>query len=193
MTKTLTPVQSRLLAVAILLLALAGVYVLVVWPLLAQHRTYDEAIAELTYRLQRYQGMAVQSAALREGLDEVKQQQATSSYYLKSSKAALASAELQQHVKARVADHNGQLVSSQVMPDAADDAFPSVAIRVHMRGDIRSLRAILHALEMGTPLVFVDEVFITQGPRRRSRRDEREANSLDIRFKVTGYMRGESA
>lgn len=193
MSRALTPVQSRVLAVAILILALAALYALVVWPLLSQHRAYDEAIADLSYRLGQYRRIAVQGAGLEEALARVEQRQAASSYYLKSTKAALASAELQQHVKAQVDAHAGELVSSQVVPTESEEPFPSVALRVHMRGDIRTLRAVLHALEASSPIVFLDEVFITQAARRRQRRgEEAEPNPLDIRFKVTGYTRQES-
>lgn len=194
MTRALAPWQSRLLAVALLLAVLAALYGFAVQPLLAQHRAYDETIVDLRYRLAQYQRIARQGAALEQGLRDAKHQQATSSYYLKSAKPALASAELQQYVKERVTEGGGQLVSSQVMPEEKAEVSPSVAIRVHMRGSIGSLRAVLYGLETGSPVLFVDEVFVTQGPRRRLANGQApEETPLDIRFRVTGYTRGGGA
>lgn len=193
MRRELTRRERRAVALGLLGAVAAAAYAFVAWPLVERHRAYDERIAELEHRLARYRRVAAQGPALEAALERIRRHAAGSGYYLESAKAALASAELQQHLKARIVRDGGQLVSTQVMAETAQGAFAGVAIRVHMRGSIESLRAVLHALETGSPLLFIDDILVTQGPRRPRNREAQTAMPLDIRFQVTGYTRNGSA
>ena len=190
----LTPGQSRVAALLLLLLALAAAYVLVVAPIAAEYRDYDETIAQLRDRLQRYRSLAGTGATTQRELDQLRRRQPSTAYYLKSDKSALASAELQQHIKDRVDSSGAQLVSSQVVPGETSEPFPSVAIKVHMRGDMDSLLKVFYALESGKPILFLDEIYITVNPVRRFVRNRNlpQGSELDIHFTVIGYMRQEN-
>ena len=80
------------------------------------------------------------------------------------------------------------MVSSQVLPAEPVQGFQRISLRTRMRGDIETLRAMLHGLETGKPYLFVDNLRIrvwTVG-----RRNGPQVGDLDVYFDVYGYMPG---
>lgn len=185
---------SKILAMLCLGLALGGVYVVAVAPILGLYRESELAVAQLSERLARYRHIAQTAPRVRATLEELTALRSASDYYLKSDRASLASAELQQAVKSVINASGAKLVSSQTArSEGPGGLLPRVAIKVHMRGDVDSLREVLHELESGPPVLVLDEVFITASPARRyaRSRSRQGAETLDVRFKVIGYLRGE--
>jgi general secretion pathway protein M len=173
-------------------LALAGVYVVVMAPILGLYTESGQGVTQLSEQLARYRRVAQAAPRVQASLEEIRVLQSASDYYLKSDRASLASAELQQAVKSVINASGATLVSSQtVRREGAGGLLPEVAIKVHMRGDIDSLREVLHELEGGQPVLVLDDVFITASPARRYARNQgrKGAETLDVRFKVIGYLR----
>jgi len=58
-----------------------------------------------------------------------------------------------------------------------------------MRGNINTLQETLYALEFATPLLFIDNIIIQNRVKRSaSRRNQPNADQLDIRLDVIGYI-----
>lgn len=177
-----------------LALALGGGYAVVVAPILALYTESGQEVTQLSERLSRYRRIAQTAPRVEAALEELRALQSASDYYLKNDRASLASAELQQAVKSVINASGAKLVSSQtVRRQGGGGALPQVSIKVHMRGDVASLREVLYELEAGQPVLVLDDVFITASPARRYARSQasKGAGTLDVRFKVTGYLRGE--
>ncbi|HZA29788.1 MAG TPA: type II secretion system protein GspM, partial [Gammaproteobacteria bacterium] len=103
----LNPKQQQLLAIGLMVLLLAAVYLIVVQPIVSMHQDYDGRIGELHDRLAGYKKIAGSRGALQKEFDRIKKQvTATQAGYLKSKTQALAGAELQDRVK-RVIESGG--------------------------------------------------------------------------------------
>ena len=90
-----------------------------------------------------------------------------------------------------------ELASHNPKRSTVEELYERVTISVHMRCDIDDFGEILHALESGKPLLFVDELNVyRQSTQRRGRPFGRPAQTtagedfrLDIRFDLYGYLR----
>ena len=61
-----------------------------------------------------------------------------------------------------------------------------------MRCEVEDLSEVLYELESGSPYLFVDNLTIfRQVTRRRVGRELVEEKMLDVRFDLSGYMRGD--
>lgn len=191
MMMPLTPMQSRVLAVGLLALVLAFVGVLLVAPVIAQQHRYDDRIAELGERLQRYLNVAQTQSATQNALNQIKRQGASTRYYLRSDDETLASAELQEHIKRVIDRSGGQLVSTQVLSSQRAEHANVATVRVNLHGDIEVLHKVLHGLETGRPMLLLDNVSIGRGSRMfvtRARQAQPEVQ-LQISLEASGYMR----
>ena len=177
---------AGLLAGALLLTAL-----LVIWPWSAQNRAYDEQMADQTAQLNRFRNLATHRPALETELQQVGKAADRSRYYIRASTPAVGAAELQQQVKRIIDNHQGKLVSTQALPVQDDGKAVRIAIRVRMSISPNSLARVLHALEAGRPLLFVENLSIrARNTPRRRRRSAMPQGDLDVRYELAGYMRG---
>ncbi|MGD9000140.1 MAG: type II secretion system protein GspM [Granulosicoccaceae bacterium] len=193
MNPKITPSQTKALAIGLVFMFIffALIYALLIEPAMSLYRTNDETIAELRTRLSRYQHVATGLEVLEKELEQLSRDQSVNNYYLKSKSATLASAELQAHVKNVIDDADGRLVSTQPLAENDRDSSRRVKIQVRMAGDIETVRRVFYKLEFGTPGLLVDEVSMvhTVSSRRRPAATE-AAGALDVRFNLTGFMRG---
>ena len=157
---------------------LAACYFTLVEPFFEAHRRYDQSIAKLRFSLEREKAVAQGEQRFKQVLEERKRLDVAQRHYLAERSVALASAELQGLVKNAVAQGKGELLSMQVVP-APKDALREVTLRVRMRGDVGALQRMLHALEGGLPILFVNQLSI----------DAASGGDLLVGFDVSGHMR----
>lgn len=196
MNPQLTPSQNKALAVGLffILIVVALIYVLLLQPAISHYRINNETIDELRSRLSRYQQVAAGLEALQKELGELNRNQAANDYYLTSKTAALASAELQTHVKNVIDDADGSLVSTQPLVENDRALSRRVRIQVRMAGDIGTVQKVLYQLEFGNPGLLIGEVSLAQIVRSRRRPTTTQPpGSLDVRFNLTGFMRGDTS
>jgi hypothetical protein len=193
MKSQLTPSQSKALAVGLffMVVVVALIYALLLEPAMSLYQTNNKTIDELSSRLNRYQYVAAGVEVLKKELGELSQNEAAKDYYLTSKTAALASAELQAHVKNVIDDVDGRLVSTQPLAENDRSLSRLVKIQVRMAGDIETVQKALYRLEFGNPGLLIDEVSIARMVRSRRRPTSTQpVGSLDVRFNLTGFMQG---
>ena len=100
----------------------------------------------------------------------------------------LATAGIQNKLKALANANDAELKSTQILPAEDGETFRKVAVRVTMMADTEAAQAVFHALETATPYLFLDRLDL-RGPKRRSRRKNKNQGILQVRFDVFGYMR----
>jgi hypothetical protein len=96
MITQLTQNQRRGLAIGILVLLITLFYLLAINPILALHRYYDETISDLSFQISRFEGIATSQSVDQAAMEKLLRRNSSQRYYLKNSKPALASTELQQ-------------------------------------------------------------------------------------------------
>lgn len=105
----------------------------------------------------------------------------------------IASANLQKLLVDTVQAAGLSLRSIQALDPAADGDLTVVAVRLVCRGGIDGLRTLLHTLETGEPLLFVDELLVKQdrsGPAEGPRVGGVE---LSVELRVNGHAAGRLA
>ena len=182
--------RQCLLSLGALLLLLGLVAAAVLLPWWSQMRIYEERIEELTDRWQRFQNMNARRPLLEARLKQINQRHQTNNYTIEAATPAVAAANLQKAVKQAVESSGGQLVSTQNLPQVMEEGHARIAIRVRMNSDMGVLAEVLHNLEGGRPLLFVENLTIRarKAYRRRGVKKVRQ-QGLDIKFELSGYLR----
>ena len=103
--------------------------------------------------------------------------------------SGVAGAELQR-VISELARQNGlSLRSTQVAPAKREADLTVLAVEVSLQGGIEGLRAFLHTLETGAPVLFIDALSVKSVAEQVAKRPA----LLDVSLKVRGYGAGKDA
>jgi general secretion pathway protein M len=183
---------SRLLAVALLLVAVLALVQLLVLPVLAAYRETAASIEQSQTLLQRYRALAAQRPRLEEELATQQKAEVASIAYLEGASDALAAAALQDQVRAIITRAGGDLRSTQILPvepAGPESSVRRASLRLQLAVDVEGLQQLLYELETSEPYLFVEDLNIRERSLRRLRDEEDEAPVLDVSLEVSGYMR----
>jgi general secretion pathway protein M len=188
---------SRTLALVLLVaLGLAG-HRLVVAPVLTAYRDVELGIEQQQALLLRYQRLAAERQDLAKLVTEQEELAAGAAGYLRGPSDALATAELQNRVKAVVEGAAGSLRSTQSLQrkSATDDEGTArrAAVKARFSVDIEGLAKVLYELETGEPYLVVEELMVREVRQRRRRNEPDPKPMLDITVDVVGYLRAGKA
>ncbi len=184
---------SRLAALALSAGVAFALYLFVVAPIVADYAETDAAVARAADLLDRYRRVAAARPALQQRLDALKSRQSEIGTYLSGDTDALAGAELQELVNATVAKSGGGLRSVQILPVKSDGGFRRIGVRVQMTATIAQVLQVLHGLEAGSTLLFVDNLEVSNRRARRRRNQPVEMDpTLLVRLDLFGYLRPEA-
>jgi general secretion pathway protein M len=190
--------RDRWLALGLLFLALVLAYLVLVhpwWtaPMLDAHaRIEDLQQRELRQRMQLRQAPDV---ARR--LQQVRAAEARRPGFLAEGTTELATASLVQRLEAVVAEAspgNRSCAITNRSPLSDDNAgkerFRKVTVQVRLRCGTPELAAVLHALEAGSPRLFVDNLnVLAQRYFFAPGQGGSQAGGLDVSFDLYGYLR----
>ncbi len=184
---------SRLAALALSAGLAFAFYLFVVVPIVAGYAETDAAVAQAAELLDRYRRVAAARPVLQDRLDALKSRQSEIGTYLSGETDALAGAELQELVNATVARGGAGLRSVQILPVKADGDFRRIGVRVQMTATIAQVLHVLHGLEAGSTLLFVDNLEVSNRRARRRRNQPVEMDpTLLVRLDLFGYLRPEA-
>lgn len=188
----LRPIESRLAAVGLALLALAVGYVLLLhWWFVAPQLAIAGEMQDLRASEHRFSAIIAQRDALKARLARLQQGQARSSAFLPEDDPSAASAGLMQRAVDIVAAHaaEGPCSVTQKMPVPAqdDDSGPyrKVQVNISLRCGMRPLAAVLHDLEQGMPYLFVEAFTAYRNPVPGP---GGTMQPLEVQFTLTGYV-----
>jgi general secretion pathway protein M len=101
--------------------------------------------------------------------------------------SGLAGAELQR-VLTELARRSGlSLRSTHVAPPKREADLAAIGVEVSLQGQMEGLRTFLHAIETGTPVLFIETLAIRSAP---SYQAVAQPISLDVTLRVRGYGAG---
>jgi general secretion pathway protein M len=153
----LAPSRQRALAVALLVLAIVVVLLTLLLPLVLLHRHYDDRIAELTDRLDRYRRVAAQAPEYRKALEAMRERDGRR-FFLKNAAPNLAGAELQELVRSAIESNGGRITTSQNQVPRDEGRFRQISVSVQFFASTPALQKILYAIEAGPPYVLVENM-----------------------------------
>jgi general secretion pathway protein M len=190
----LKPRDQRLLAVALLLLTAALAYLLLLhWWFVAPMQQISADMRDLRDTQSRYAAAIAQKGALQHRLAALGAGQAASDAFLPTDDPNAAAGDLMQRVVDVVGQNTtgGSCTVSQKMPlpnPPADvgEPYRKAAVSISLSCDVEPLAAVLHALEQGTPYLFVDDLGIYRNPVAAQ---QNAAAPLEVQFTLSGYVR----
>jgi general secretion pathway protein M len=179
--------RKRLLAVALLVLAVVLVLTVLLGPLLLLHKHYDDTIAELTDRIERYRRVAAQAPEYRKALDVMREKNGRR-FFLKNNAANLAGAELQEQVRAAIETNGGRITTSQNQGPKDDGRFRQIVVTVQFFASTPALQKILHAIEAQPPYLTVENMTLRPlNAFRGFRPAPGQEPEVNVQLDVAGY------
>ncbi|MEX2497532.1 MAG: type II secretion system protein GspM [Wenzhouxiangellaceae bacterium] len=188
------PEQSRPLAIGLFGVALILVYFLFFHWFVTRHAALGGEIDELKRQIARNKGTVELAEPTRERLNELRATQMDSALFLEGDDANIATAELIRMLRDWVESRaDAELCSiTNTSPRRSNDPerFRSVRVNVRMQCPLDDFMRVLYEMESGVPLVFVDNMMISQRltPDQRGRRGSSPYGQLEIRFEMYGYI-----
>lgn len=153
------PERRRRTALAVLGGVVATLVAVILLPVWAAHRHYDEALEDIDKRLVRYERLAAARPELQQKLEGVRAL-GSRKYFLKASAASLSAAEIQERARQFVEGNGGRLISVQVGQPKEEGGFRQVTVTVQANANIGATRKILHAVESAEPYLFIDSLTV---------------------------------
>jgi general secretion pathway protein M len=152
-------VQSRRLAVLLLVVALAAIVAVIAIPTYLAHRHYDNALAEFSDRLARYQRIASTRPMVARQLEAMRAKD-TRRLFLRSGTTAISAAEAQEALRGIIEQNGGKLITMQAPTSRDDGRYRQITVSVQMAANAVALRRILNAIDTHTPFLFVDNLMV---------------------------------
>ena len=149
--------QQRALAVALFVAATLLVLAVLLMPVVLLHQHYNNAIAQLTDRLDTYRRVAAQAPEYRGALQAMREKDARR-FFLKNSAPNLAGAELQELVRTAVEGNGGRITTSQNQAPKDDGRYRQIGLSVQFFATTPNLQKILYALETQQPYLVVENL-----------------------------------
>ena len=105
---------------------------------------------------------------------------------LEGETTGIAGANLQKIISGLVLANGGTASSMQILPPKEDGNLERIPMSLQISVNIDGLRDILHSLETGTPLIFIDDITISKPDTFRAG-DPHTLEPLDVNLQVSGY------
>ncbi len=188
--KRMTPMQSRLAAIAVTLAALALAYfVLLHWWFVAPLLKVDGQMHDVETLHAKYVAAIAQQPLLEKRVHQLERGGATVGAFVPGNDPSAASADLIQRVTDLVAAHahqgSGCSMPSKMPVEQGNDQEPfrRVSVSITLDCGMQPLAALLHDFDRGLPYLFVDDMQLARSP----------AGRLQAQLTLSGYLRPTSA
>ena len=183
--------RHGLYSFGILLLGIAGFYILLIHPAISARSNNAERIEDLQFQLSKFASSNQEIELLKNEINHLKIQSPSKNGFLEDKAPAIVAADLQKQIKALVETSGGNLVSTHALSQAKDELFPKITVKVHMRTDINALREVFYQIAINKLSLFTENILI-QKSRTSSRNRQQTDSQLEVRFDVSGYMNSSS-
>lgn len=187
--------SGRFLAVTLLAIAVLLAYVLGVhWWFTARHLEIGSEMGGLREQEQSFRATAAARPEIEQRLTEVRAFEASNPAFLPEADFDTAAAGLTQRLKQVVSTHardaqSCTIIMNQYARGTEKETYERVTIKVRMRCNLEEFAPILHELERGSPILFVDDLQVWKQTGYRVPGTNQVASYLDIRFDLYGYLR----
>lgn len=178
------------ISLCLTILALAIVFRFLVQPSYEQYEAVNDSLETLQFQHDKLGNVHEKKVRIERELAEIENTETDDIGFLQENSESLASAEIQNYITSLVGDAHADLISTQVLPrqSETEEVFPSITVKVHLRGDLTALRNILYELSGSEPVLLIDNLNIVNRQQSGRRRKPQSQSKLDVRFDLTGYI-----
>lgn len=184
--KRLSPLQSRIAAIVLALIALVLAYFLLLhWWFVAPLASVDGQMRDLQQLHAKYAAAIAEQPVLEKRVAKLKRGGATVDAFLSASDPSNAAADLIQRASDVVAAHAHEGAGCSMpskMPieqDSGNEPFRRVSVSITLDCDMQPLAAVLHDFDRGLPYLFVDSLTLARSPSGR----------VQAQLSLSGYLR----
>jgi len=191
--------RGQVLALALVVIALMAGYLLFVhWWFTAPLMQARAELIELREQESKWRHTALQRASIEERLAEVQAFEAGNPGFLPEDNFDLAASALIQRLRTQVdglgAGSECQLVSTTPVRSREEEPFVRVAVQVRMRCETERLVPVLHAIESGSPQLFLGDFGVmTRRVSAELAALASQRGAIDVNFEMYGYLRQRGA
>jgi len=182
--------RGQLLALSLLLVALGGVYLMVVSPLLGLYAERAVVLENRRMLVPRLRAAADELPSLRARVEQLRAAAGTRKITLEGASDAIASATLQSRIEELATSAGATIGSTESLPAEARSGYRRIGLRYVLSGSYETLVKFLARLESATPPVVIDNLHI-HGVLRRP--GTPAAAGLDAGLDVYAYRDGEKS
>ncbi|GAW86039.1 general secretion pathway protein M [Bathymodiolus platifrons methanotrophic gill symbiont] len=189
--QTLNNTQQRWLALGLLFGIIISVGMLVVMPWLNSLSEINDDIDEQVFRIKRYQRVIASREEVLLDIEQGRKEINALGYFNTQVSSSLATAELQNSIKAMAVQAGGELSSSQVLPNKEQDGIVRIAVKVKLTGDMEMLRSLLYEIEGEKTFMIIENVTVVPAPKKRNRKTRKteQTGNVVVTLEVSSYMR----
>jgi general secretion pathway protein M len=174
------------LSVAILLVLLVATIAIAATPFI--HVTaLESAIAEKQSLLPQLRAKVAYEDKLRKEHADLAALGQDKSLLLEGDKTGVAGANLQSLITSLVSANGGSASSIQILPPKEDGNLMQISVSVSINVGTDGLRDIIHTLETGTPLIFIDDVTVRAIHDDFRPPEPHYIGPLDVTLQVSGF------
>ena len=178
------------MALSLLLVALGGVYLLIVSPLLGLYAERAAVLENRRMLVPRLRAAADELPSLRARVEQLRAAAGTRKITLEGATDAIASATLQSRIEELATSAGATIGSTESLPAEARSGYRRIGLRYVLSGSYDTLVKFLARLESATPPVVIDNLHI-HGVLRRP--GTPSAAGLDAGLDVYAYRDGEKS
>jgi general secretion pathway protein M len=178
--------QGRRLALLLLALSIAAIVAAIAVPTYLAHRHYDNAIAEYSDRLARYQRIASTRPTVARQLEAMRGKDARR-FFLRSGTTAISAAEASEALRGIIEQNGGKLITLQAPTSRDDGRYRQITVSVQMAANAVALRRILHGIDTYTPFLFVDNLMVRTQVQSNFRPAPGAEPEMFVTLDVSGY------
>jgi hypothetical protein len=177
----MTALKPRSMLSRALALGLLGLLAFLLWigavdPIKSRHYESDQAIADGIRLLAGFKSAIAQGRQGPEtgasGLERYRGD------FLAGPEDAIILADLQTQLRSRITARNAELTSARTLPPKSRDGLEYLGLGLQIRAEMKNIQAVLHAIETGTPLLFVERADLRLDERGASATRARDAESI---------------
>ncbi len=147
----------------------------------------ETTIAQNQEALAKLRSEIMKEGELRKENSDLAARSQDASLLLEGDKTGIAGANLQRILSGVVAEHGGTASSFQVLPPKEDGNLMRIPVGLSISVGIDGLRDILHSLETGTPLIFVDDIVIRSAQEDFGAPDPHYLGPLEVTLQVSAF------
>jgi hypothetical protein len=190
MTLALSRPVRRIVALALLAIAVIGTWAGLIDPLLSAFAEREENLERSQRLLTEFTRKAGQRPIVEQQLQDARRRQATVTGFIDGANPALAAATLQNLVKVAVEGRGGTLRSLQALPASREAEFQKIAIRIDASAGADKLLDLFFGIEASRAPVLRIENLDIRGPEGwRDPSQVADNTNLTIRADIVAYLR----
>ncbi len=184
---TLSPLVSRIAALALLLLVSWLIWTVFAAPLIGGLAEDRQSIARSEQLLARYDQVEAMVPELQQRLKTLRADQAGMDAFIQGANPALMTAKLQASAQQITAAADVQLRSSRTLPLAAEGNFSRLGLELELTASAGGLQHLLYDLESAKPMIFVDRLSISVPEGGTTAKAPDGQSALNISIRVLSY------